>query len=101
MNYKVRLAPAAKATIEGWRLPRAILIQILNVLYNDLPANLDNLLKNQVMPYADLFSHQFVGPPIPPSQVPTSIVFFVRRNKEKELLGVVQCNNLTSDPEAN
>ncbi len=91
MSYKVKIAPGVKEQIRGWRLPRNILLEVLNRLNIDLAGNPDGLLAEQVVPFLDLFTFPFALPAIPPFVRPLSFTFFVRRNDANKELGIVAC----------
>jgi hypothetical protein len=59
VSFKVRIAPQLKDEIVSWGLPRLVLIQLLNRIHIDLPADPKSCLGEQVVPYADMFTFPF------------------------------------------
>jgi hypothetical protein len=70
-------------------MPRSSLLDLLNVLYNDLPANPKQFLKEQIVPFADRFTCPIVVPPFPPYSKPLAILFFVRRVDESKEFHII------------
>ena len=88
MSYKVHLARNVRDEIGSWGLSRNVLIEVLCKLTTDLASDPGKHLKEQVVPYADMFTFPFT---IKQSDSETilSFVFFVRRNDSQKQLDVV------------
>jgi hypothetical protein len=89
MSYKVnKLPPALRNEISSWNLPRPILLEVYNRLYNDLASDPNGLLQEQVVPFANMFTYPFTIPQRPPFDRSYAFIFFVRRDAAAETLTI-------------
>jgi hypothetical protein len=70
-------------------LPRSILLDLLNILYIDMPAIPKKFLAEQIVPFADRFTCPITVPPFPPHLKPLGIIFFIRRVDERQEFHVI------------
>ena len=83
MIYKLKIPRSIQSQISSWGLPRANLLDLLNILYIDMPANPKKFLAEQIVPFADRFACPITVPPFPPYTTPLGIIFFIRRVDER------------------